>query len=186
MKFTRDTVALILLAGILCGCGNGEKKEEENKSALYTESNSGVASSSGGGYVSNEPEGPQYQTPSVEQLKGKPQLFPARYPIRRYPGSKVAMVDVRPNRRPGYKNMVMLSTADTMPRISGFYKQQLATEEWQKIKEYRNSIYESSTWVKGDLVCEVRIAPDLTSPSPDKKFVQLFYGKRPPKLAGVK
>ena len=182
MKGTRQTLTLLLLSGLLCSCGS-EAPKEEIKGILYSEQSDAAGHLNANGTFSNEPEGPQYQQPTIEVLKGKPQLFPQRYPIKRYPGSKVAMVDVRPNRPPGYKNMVMLSTADGMPRISGFYRQQLVSEDWQKIKEYRNQIYESSIWVKGDLECEVRISPDLTSPSPDKKYVQLLYGKRPKKMA---
>lgn len=123
-----------------------------------------------------EPEGPQYQQPTMEVLRGKSQLYPAKYPIKRYPHSTVAMVDVRPNRAPGLKNMVMLKTTDEMPNVSSYYEQRLIAENWKMVSQFKNTCYESTKWVKGDKECEIRVCPDMTTQ--DKKFIQLFIGTR--------
>lgn len=183
MRIFGQLLAFLLLAVSLSACGE-QAKEKEEASPLYTEHSDGSSGISANySAMFNEPEGPQYQQPTMDVLKGKKQLFPAKYLLRRYPGSKVAMVDVRPNRPPGYKNLVMLATADQTPKISTFYRQQLLTEQWKKTYEYSNSLYESTKWVKGDIECEVRIMPDLVSNSEDKKYVQLLYGKRYKKMA---
>lgn len=165
----------------LASCGNGSNKEEQAAIPMYTEANAvnGISGSGGTGGSNasvDEQEGPQYQQPTMDVLKGKNQLFPAKYPVKRYPHATVAMVDVRPGRPPGYKNMVLLKTADQMPQISTFYKQNLALDNWKLVGAYSNECYESTRWVKGDLECEVRIAPDLRTG--DKKYVQLMTGLR--------
>ncbi len=171
------------LSACTSSCTEAPKEDQSLGLLNQNQNNTDFSSSSSGNF--NEPEGPQYQQPGMDVLKGKPQLFPARYPAKRYPGSRVALVDVRPNRPAGYKNMVMLTTSDQTPRISSFYTEQMITENWQKVGEYRNEIYESTKWVKGNLECEVRISPDLTSQT-DKKNVQLLYGIRPKSIVKVK
>ncbi|MBX9686774.1 MAG: hypothetical protein K2X27_08735 [Candidatus Obscuribacterales bacterium] len=169
-------LTLFLTLGILTACSESPKQEQV-KTGLFTESsdNNSVASS---GNFSDEPEGPQYQTPTMDVLRGKPQMFPAKYPLRRYPGSKVAMVDVRPNRRPGYKNMVMLNTADKIPNVSTFYERELLQENWKKTYEWGNEIYHSTRWEKGNIECEVRVSNDVVANS-NKKNIQLLYGIKP-------
>lgn len=169
----------------LAGCGNGEQKDEKIQLPLFSESNNNIDSGSSNNNSSasmnvDEAEGPQYQQPTMDVLKGKPQLFPARYPVKRYPHASIAMVDVRPGRPPGYKNMVLMKTSDQMPSISQYYKQNLAAEGWKMVDAYANEAYESTRWVKGDQECEIRIAPDLRTP--DKKYVQLLTGLRARKL----
>lgn len=159
----------------LSSCGNGSNKEEQAVVPMYTEANAVGGVNSGNASI-DEQEGPQYQQPTMDVLKGKPQLFPAKYPVKRYPHATVAMVDVRPGRPPGFKNMVLMKTADQMPQISTFYKQNLALDNWKLVGAYRNECYESTRWVKGDMECEVRIAPDLRTG--DKKYVQLMTGLR--------
>ena len=176
------TFAFPVLALSACS----QAPEDTNKSGgmgyLYTESNDVVPNSVLSGSVSAtdavaaEQEGPQYQEPNMDVLRGKAQLYPAKYPVKRYPNSRVAMVDVRPNRAPGYKNMVMLTTDDEIPTVSIFYAKDLIAAGWKKISEYQNESYESSTWIKGERECEVRIAPDMRTE--DKMYVQLLTGIR--------
>lgn len=189
MKKRGHLLAILPLLIAICSCSEAPKDKEDASSkgnGLFTESSdnpNGAASGlSGFNAFSQEPEGPQYQQPNMDVLKGKPQLFPSRYPIKRYPGAKVTMVDVRPNRPPGYKNLVMMATGDPNTRISGFYQRQMIGEQWKKVGEYRNEIYEASRWVKGDLEAEVRIMPDLVASNNDKKFVQILYGLRQKKI----
>ncbi len=168
-----SSILAICIALGLAGCGSSEKDDGAIK---------GWGFSNKGDISQTEPEadpqeeGPQYQQPTMDVLRGKLQKFPARYPIKRYPHGKVALVDVRPNRPPGYKNMVMMSTVDPLPQISNYYQQQLVSENWTKVRETRNSIYESVWWVKGDLECEVRVTPDIRVPG--KQNVQLLCGRR--------
>lgn len=148
---------------------------------MYCEQNNGLFQASSdqktaGLDDAGEPEGPQYQQPTMDVLRGKAQLYPAKYPLKRYPHSTVAMVDVRPNRAPGLKNMVMLKTTDEMPNVSAFYEKRLVSENWKLVSQYKNEAYESTRWVKGDQECEIRVCPDMTTQ--DKKFIQLFIGAR--------
>lgn len=169
-------VCLVLACG-LSGCGQEPEQEKINGANMYFE-NSGNNNAELNALTVQEPEGPQYQTPNIEVLKGKRQLYPAKYPLKRYPGTKVQLVDVRENRGPGYKNQVLLVSTDQMPKISNFYKGDLIKEGWKKVREFKNENYEGSTWTKGDLECEVRVATDFTAPpGSEKKFVQLLYGK---------
>ena len=87
----------------------------------------------------------------------------------------MTMVDVRPNRGPGMMNLVMLKTTDNIPNVDVFYRNKLAREEWTKVYDYHNSIYDSTMWEKGDLKCEVRVAQDFSRPN-GQRLVQLFYG----------
>ena len=182
-RSTNNSIPAILflfaLAG-LSGCGNSKDAEEKVDVPLYTEGNS-IKANIGDPAAIDETEGPQYQTPTMDVLEGKPQHFPAKFPVKRYPHARVEMVDVRPGRPPGYKNMVLMKTADQMPQISTFYKQNLALDNWKLVGVYANECYESTHWVKGDQECEVRISPDLRTA--DKKYVQLLTGlriKKPP------
>ncbi len=194
MKKWYHLLAILPLLIAVCSCSEAPKDKEDSSkgTGLFTESSdnpNGIASGMSGfnaGAFNQEPEGPQYQQPNMDVLKGKPQLFPSRYPIKRYPGAKVTMVDVRPNRPPGYKNLVMMATADPSKRISGFYQHQMIGEQWKKVSEYRNDIYECSRWVKGDLEAEVRIMPDLVASNSDKKYVQILYGLKGKKIAPPK
>lgn len=156
--------------GMYCEPNNGEVQI----ATIVDESTSGTGSNA-------EPEGPQYQQPSMDVLRGKAQLYPAKYPLKRYPNSRVAMVDVRPNRGAGLKNMVMLYTSDEMDRVSKFYQKRLIAENWKLVSEYANESYESSRWIKGEHECEIRISPDLTTS--DKKYIQLLCGLRPATIA---
>lgn len=157
---------------------------EKTDIGMYCEPNNGevkiatiVNEGSGGTDGSGEPEGPQYQQPTMDVLRGKAQLYPAKYPLKRYPNSRVTMVDVRANRAAGLKNMVMLTTSDEIARVSKFYQKRLIAENWRLVSEYANESYESTRWIKGEHECEIRISPDLTTS--DKKYIQLLCGLRP-------
>ena len=175
MRQTRYLLGVLLAASFLGACGESPEEEKKKNAGLFYEQSDSMLQ---GGVKMEEPEGPQYQTPTIDVLRGKPQLFPAKYPAKRYPGSKVAIVDVRPNRAPGFKNHVMLYTSDPLPNVSQFYTKQLATDSWKKVGEYRNSIYESTIWEKGDMECEVRVSQDLRADAGDKKNIQLLYGRK--------
>lgn len=162
----------ILCPLVLSACSTTPAIQEESA----VSSNQDYESASALLAVSEEEEGPQYQQPTMEVLQGKAQRFPAQFPLKRYPKSKVVLVDVREHRPPGAKNIVMLSTLDQMQGISVFYESRLLAECWRKTYEYKNSIYECSRWEKGDMECEVRICPELKTE--DKKFIQLFTGKK--------
>jgi len=88
------------------------------------------------------------------------------------------MVDVRANRPPGYMNMVMLKTPDNIPAVGTFYNEKMIKEEWKKVDEVKNEIYESTKWEKGSLTCEVRCCQDFSHPN-GKRLVQLLYGLKP-------
>ena len=175
-KIRNSILDILVLISVfaLAGCGNQNKAEEQAAVPIYTEGNS-INGISGSAAV-DEQEGPQFQQPTMDVLKGKPQLFPAKYPVKKYPHATVTMVDVVAGRPPGFKNMVLMKTADQLPQISTYYKQNLALDNWKLEGCYKNDIYESTRWVKGDLECEVRIAPDLRTNN--KEYVQLLTGLR--------
>lgn len=172
--------SLIIPIVSLSACSQAPEKTD---TAMYCEPSNGLFqfSSETTKTTSNlddagEPEGPQYQQPTMDVLRGKSQLYPAKYALKRYPHSTVAMVDVRPNRGPGLKNMVMLKTTDEMPTVSSYYEKRLIAENWKVVSQYKNACYESTRWIKGDQECEVRVSPDMTTE--DKKYIQLLIGKR--------
>lgn len=168
-----STLFFLLCSIVLSACSTAPAVQEENPMSL---SNQGSASLASELAASDEEEGPQYQQPTMEVLQGKAQRFPSRFPLKRYPKSKVVMVDVRENRPPGAKDIVMLLTVDQLNGISQFYQSRLLQESWKKTYEYKNSIYECSKWEKGEMECEVRICPELKTE--DKKYIQLFTGKK--------
>jgi hypothetical protein len=181
MKRNLHLIAMVLLLGV-AGCSQSPKEEQQGWNLSSDDlKNLGGSNNNGTGPNAQE-EGPQYQQPNMDVLKGKMQKFPAKFPIQRYPNSRVALVDVRPNRGPGANNMVMLRTDDNIPVVGSFYKDNLAKDSWKKISEYENSIYESSTWEKGNLRCEVRVAQDFSKPEATR-IVQLLYGIKPKQLA---
>lgn len=179
MKNANWLLSLIIPIVGLSACSQAPSKTDSGM-GLYVEQNNGLFQSSNqqkpGLDEAGEPEGPQYQQPTMEVLQGKAQLYPARYELKRYPHSTVAMVDVRPNRAPGLRNMVMLKTTDAMPVVSGYYEKGLITQNWKLVSQFKNTSYESTRWIKGDQECEIRVCSDMKSE--DKKYIQLFVGKR--------
>lgn len=178
----KNSIFLLSLIIPIIGLSACSQASEKTDISLAGEQNFGgfltgsVSEQATGTDEAGEPEGPQYQQPTMEVLRGKAQLYPARYELKRYPHSTVAMVDVRPNRAPGLKNMVMLKTTDEMPSVSAYYENRLISENWKLVSQYKNQSYESTRWVKGDKECEIRVCPDMTTN--DKKFIQLFTGTR--------
>lgn len=176
-KLSMSLLAVVSVLS-LAACSN-TPEDKSNKAGVIIEGGAQFKESSDS--TPMEIEGPQYQQPTMDVLKGKPQLFPAKYAVKRYPNSVVAMVDVRPNRPPGFKNMVMLKTSDDYPKVSYFYEEKLVADGWKKFYQYRNPAYESTKWERGDQEIEIRISPDMRTS--DKKYVQLFQGLKPKKRA---
>lgn len=180
MKNILFAISIGFTAISLSACSQAPDKTDVG---MYCEPNNGdvqiatIVDESTGETSSSEPEGPQYQQPTMDVLRGKSQLYPAKYPLKRYPNSRVAMVDVRPNRGAGLKNMVMLYTSDEISTVGKFYQKRLIAENWKLVSEYANKSYESTRWIKGDYECEIRVSPDLTTS--DKKYIQLLCGLRP-------
>jgi len=173
-------IAMVLLLGV-AGCSQSPKEEQQGWNLSSDDlKNLGGNNNNGQGPNAQE-EGPQYQQPNMDVLKGKMQKFPAKFPIQRYPNARVSLVDVRPNRGPGAMNMVLLNTDDNIPVVGSYYKDNLAKDSWKKVSEVSNPVYESSTWEKGNLLCEVRVAQDFSKPE-GNRFVQLLYGIKPKQL----
>jgi hypothetical protein len=184
MKEKTLRLLVVVLVFGMCGCTQqpGEDNQQQGGGGGFhlpgTEKNNASNTGSNQGV---EEEGPQYQQPTMDVVKGKPQKFPTRYPIKRYPNAQVALVDVRPNRPPGYMNHVMLKTMDNIPSVDSFYRDKMVEDQWKKTYEYHNEIYDSTKWEKGDLLCEIRISQDFSQPN-GKRLVQLLYGLRPKRI----
>ena len=170
-------LAFVAVLG-MCGCSETPKEDKQKGWHLGEDHKIQFNNNDNNSSRQAEEEGPQYQQPSMEVLQGKPQKFPAKYPVQRYPNSQVALVDVRANRPPGYLNMVTLKTVDAIPKVDEFYEQKMAAEQWKKVSDYHNEIYDSTRWEKGDMQCEVRISQDFSQRN-GKRFVQLLYGRKP-------
>jgi hypothetical protein len=157
------TGSVLMLAG--CGSGMGGCNPDEPKFVPTSELATPTLSTA-------EPEGPQYQTPTVENLQGKTQLYPSKYPAKRYPNSRVVLAHVRPNLKVGSKNVVVLSTTDNPPVVTQYYVDQLQKDGYALTSTYSNSAFHRSLWKKGDHEVEVRVSPDPYG----KQVIQLFSG----------
>lgn len=120
-------------------------------------------------------EGPQYQQPTVENLK-VPQKYPARYPVKRYPNSRVVMAYVRKDLAPGQRNCVLLTSSDTNYAVNNYYKKTLADEGWKPVAQEGNSAYSRILYRKGDQMAEVVVTPDPHGVN----HLQLFSGPYQP------
>lgn len=153
----------LLLAG--CGSGMGGCNGQQNDQNVI-----------GTAIVDNSPagaeEGPQYQEPRMENLQGTPQKFPARYPLKRYPNSRVVMAYVRPNLHPGDRNCVLLTSSDKNFVVAGYYQQNLTGEGWKLVQTEGNTAYSRQLYRKGDQFAEVVVTPDPHGVN----HVQLFTG----------
>jgi hypothetical protein len=120
-------------------------------------------------------DAPQYVEPTMDVLRGKEQPFPSKYPLSRYPRSRVTYARVRPlaSLPPGHTNQVMLSVPEpTKDVIVTYYKQEMKDGGWDLVDKWEAQSYSSTIWRKGDLQVEVRVSPDQY----DNQNVQLFYG----------
>jgi hypothetical protein len=110
--------------------------------------------------------------PTMANLQGKPQEFPVKYPVVRYPNSAVKLVRIERMLYPGWKNQVMLQSDDTQESINEFYSLKLGTEGWTKVSDYRNMAFSSTVWQKDGQEVEIRVSPDPHN----NKNIQLFCG----------
>lgn len=175
MTKKRDSKRFILTlsasALLLGGCGGGmggcngggdQVQQGANWTSLQTEADKETV----------DQEGPQYQQPSMDNLKGKPQLFPAKYAVKRYPNSRVVMAYVRPDLLPGQKNVVLLNSSDQQQVISEYYLQNMVKDGWKVTYRAENSAFSQITYQKGNQEAEVRIMADPQG----RKHVQLLSG----------
>jgi hypothetical protein len=176
----RNSIGVFLLSAILlAGCGGGiggcgdQKPEEMQTTSLGPTVDGGTSTTA---TAAPEEEGPQYQHPTVENLQGKPQRFPAKFPVKRYPNSRVVMAVVEPNLRPGQHNVVLLNSSDEQKTVARFYYTDLLKEGWKPVYSSGNSAYSQIKYVKGDKEVEVRVFPDPRG----KQHVQLLSGPYKP------
>lgn len=147
---------LFVVSALLAGCG----QEEASNNFSYNEGKSG--------------EAPQYLDPGMDQLRGKEQPFPSKFPVSRYPRTRVAFASVKPNLPAGYRNQVMLSAAEpSKDGIVRYYGSELQGGGWKKVYEWEADYFSSTKWQKDGVELEVRVSPD----NHGKQNVQLFYGK---------
>lgn len=165
----RNAIGVFFFSAVLlAGCGGGiggcgDQKPEEQQTAATTH-NADMAA--------QEEIGPQYQTPTVENLRGQVQKFPARYPLKRYPNSRVVMAVVEPKLRPGQHNVVLLNSSDDGKVVARYYYQDLIKDGWKPVYSSGNEAYSQIRYVKGDQEVEVRIFPDPHG----RQHVQLLSG----------
>lgn len=180
MKNIVRSLSLIICCSALSACGgsNGDTPVAGVGSIPLNNLNSENGSPTLQGAVTlnettpGEDEGPSFQTPTMENLMGKPQKFPAGFPVRRYPNGQVAFVRTERVLYPGWKNQVMLKTTDSVQRVASFYRYDFAKAGWAKVRDYQNPAYSSTVWQKDGTEVEVRVSPD-----PDgNECVQLFSG----------
>lgn len=159
-----------------CSSSSNDSLQGITQSGPQTQDNSHASSKNGAdvslGAADDEQEGPQYQSPTIDNLRGIPQRFPARYAVRKYPKSQVVLVDVRPHLFGGQKNQVMLRSSDPPKVIAAYYKTDLSKDGWELVHSYENTIYSSTTWQKNGLEVEVRVSPDPYN----RENIQLISG----------
>jgi hypothetical protein len=165
MRCTRHISLAVLLAGTACclltACGSEDQQQQPSEI-------SGVSLAPG----EEIKEGPPYVVPSMDTLQGKPQPFPAHYPLKRYPNSHVTFAWVTPNVKPGIKNQVVLQTVDRPLVVGAYYKADLVRDGWQLVSTFDNTSYSGSRWRKGDQEAEVRVSEDPYG----KQAIQLMVG----------
>jgi hypothetical protein len=178
MSTNRKNYALTLMIAtlVLSGCGSGmggctDKGEEELSGPKNYDSSS-----------AQQGEDTQYTEPTMANLQGKPQPFPSRYLLKQYPNSRVVMAWVKPNLKPGHKNLVLLSSTDAKPNIAVYYKQDMVKDGWELTYQNENSCFSQTIWRKktngGIQEAEVRVSPDPYG----KQAVQLLCGPYRPML----
>lgn len=162
MKGTHQRTIMLLCTStvLLAGCGGGMggcggPKEEQQQNVGMT-----IKDDTANGGMPAEEVGPQYQKPTVEVLQGKPQKFPARYPARKYPNSRVVMAVVEPNLRPGQHNVVLLKSTDDGKTVARFYYDDLVKQGWKAVYSQGNTAFSQIKYQKGDQEVEVRVFPD--------------------------
>jgi hypothetical protein len=173
-----------MVAALLTSCGShdGAKDSVQPTDGSNTSAESGAnisntsPASSSASSADNEPEGPQYQMPTMLNLKGVPQQFPARYAVKKYPKSQVVLVQVQQNLYGGEKNQVMLRSSDPPTTIASYYEKDLSVDGWKLVYKYENSIYSSTKWQKNGQELEVRVSPDVYN----HENIQLITGKVAP------
>ena len=170
------TIAKIILVlstcSFLTGCSTDAPDQISGVGLMSGDSKNDDKSNQKGGIPVAVDCGLTPVVPTMENLKGKPQEFPAKYPLVRYPNSTVKFVRIEKMLYPGWKNQVMLNSTDTQYRIAGFYKDKLAHEGWQQVYQFENSAYSSTIWQKDGQEVEVRVVPDLYR----NENIQLLYG----------
>lgn len=173
VRITRQTIVLIMAStAILGGCGGGIGGCNESKEEIISVAPDPVAGSLAGTESVQEDEGPQYQTPTMDNLKGIEQKFPAKYPVKKYPNSRVVMAYVRPDLKPGQKNVVLLNSSDNIPAVTNYYQKQMSLDGWTLTYSNGNSAYTELIYKKGNQEIEVRVTPDPYG----KRHVQLLAG----------
>lgn len=121
--------------------------------------------------------GPQYQQPTMDNLAGKPQQFPAAYPLSQYPRSKVSLAWVQPHLQPGWKNQVLLKSEDPPRAIAQYYGAELKNKGWKPVFHWQNldGTFDRTVWQKDGQEIEVRVQPDLAH-GKGQNDVQLLCG----------
>jgi hypothetical protein len=153
-------LSISAVSAILAGCGQQQSDDQ-------------TSSSTSGTGTFESTTAPQYLEPTLDNLKGKPQPFPSKYPLTRFPRGKVTFALVRRDLPPGWKNQVMLNvTEPSKDGIVHYYRNELQTGGWKLVSQYENPIYSSTIWQKGDREVEVRVSPDQYN----NQNVQLFEG----------
>ena len=170
-QLNRGLTTIFAASLLLTGCGGGmggcnDGTKEESKVLVVEDGATGS---------SNE-EGPQYQQPTTENLQGTEQKFPAKYPVMRYPNSRVVMASVRPNLVPGQHNIVLLKSTDHGIRISSYYRTELPKQGWKLTYQLQNLSFTQLRYRKGDQEIEVRVMPDPQG----RQHVQLVSGPYQP------
>lgn len=153
--FISMLLAVSASAALLSACGSNEEEQVTTLEGSY-----------------GDADAPQYTEPTIENLKGKPQKFPSRYPMQKYPNAKVTYAWVKKDLRPGMKNNVVMTTTDEIPTVRNFYIAQLVKDGWRLVDKYETLVYTSSTWQKDGFEAIVRVTIDPYG----KKSVQLMYG----------
>jgi hypothetical protein len=162
MKSTnqRTILAMCASAVLLAGCGGGmggcggQKDDQSAGGGMLFKDDT-----ANGGTPAEE-LGPQYQKPTIEVLQGKPQKFPARYPLRKYPNSRVVMAVVEPNLHPGQHNVVLLKSTDDGKQVARFYYEDLIKQGWKPVASQGNVAFSQIKYQKDGQEVEVRIFPD--------------------------
>lgn len=156
-----STVLLGGCGGGMGGCGDkSEDMQEGNRMGPIVQGTGAL-----------DEEGPQYQQPTVENLK-QPQKFPAKYPAKKYPNSRVVMAYVRPDLLPGRHNVVLLNSDDPGPLIANYYFKDLTNQGWKPVFQQQNSIFSQIKYQKGNQEIEVRVTPDPHG----RQHVQILSG----------
>jgi hypothetical protein len=166
----------MVIALMLHGCGESGSEEKVTGVGLLSgegEHQTTTNSFSAGATKPFPKLTPTY--PSMDNLNGHPQTFPAVYPVSAYPGGKVALVRIEAKQAPGVMNQVMLSSADPPYIVDRYYAARLIKDGWTKTHEFENSAFGTSTWQKDGQQVEVRVSPDPHG----AQSIQLFWGMAP-------